>query len=489
MPFNYFNKLKTYILPAIVVHLKNVRLALPIDFAKLEESRMLNEDLFAEGKSKIFGRLIYSITSIADKRKTVLREKPIAFQLFKSFEKFFCHLCLQKILRNHETINHKLFGAQDENSSAQEIGCKKCSTFYCTSFCQEKDAEFHQKSCTLRSHVSGIAGASGVNYDLLMLVTKICYLEIPSLKAINSLISHKSSVSEDFREKMFVALSDLLDIFPENEVQFTAKKLFSLSCRITANSHAVFDPTRFTNQPIGLGMFPLTAILNHSCSPNAVFFTNSNGEMQVDTIRPLEQGEQIFVSYVDLFAPKYERRGRLLETKHFWCECIRCLDEISDCWIDAFKCIQCFNGYKIERNHSYECSECGATSTSEEIFRTVSSIQDEAEDIINAGMLEFGKSLLEKALLKANEFLHPHHYIVLNISVNLVNVCSKLNHFKDCLQYCDLAIDKYRLIMDDAKLMHSSELDYMMEKKEEIKSIIEEAIKAGLLDETKSRIA
>ena len=61
-------------------------------------------------------------------------------------------------------------------------------------------------------------------------------------------------------------------------------------------------------------------------------------------------------------------------------------------WIDAFKCSQCFNGYKIERNHSYECSECGATSTSEEIFRTVSSIQDEAEDIINAGMLEFGKS-------------------------------------------------------------------------------------------------
>ncbi|KAL7539544.1 hypothetical protein ACHAXR_010804 [Thalassiosira sp. AJA248-18] len=86
--------------------------------------------------------------------------------------------------------------------------------------------------------------------------------------------------------------------------------------------------------PVGEGVYPCAALLNHSCSPNCILryklgvANNSGGHyppiLQIIACRDIVLGEELCHSYVDLALCTEERQGRLLGTHGFVCECIRC---------------------------------------------------------------------------------------------------------------------------------------------------------------------
>lgn len=43
-----------------------------------------------------------------------------------------------------------------------------------------------------------------------------------------------------------------------------------LACRVNVNAHGLRDDSG-GNNIIGVGLFPLTAMINHSCRPNSTF--------------------------------------------------------------------------------------------------------------------------------------------------------------------------------------------------------------------------
>lgn len=73
-----------------------------------------------------------------------------------------------------------------------------------------------------------------------------------------------------------------------------------------------------------LGLFPKGARINHSCRPNTSQYWNSyTGRRIVYANRHIEQGEEIFATYIPLLYP-HEARQRRLDQYGFKCTCSAC---------------------------------------------------------------------------------------------------------------------------------------------------------------------
>jgi len=78
-----------------------------------------------------------------------------------------------------------------------------------------------------------------------------------------------------------------------------------------------------------LGHYPVAAMINHSCLPNAVrvFCGRAQEIMVVHACQRIAQGEEIVWSYIPLTDPVAVRRQRLQQQHGFVCRCERCRAE------------------------------------------------------------------------------------------------------------------------------------------------------------------
>ena len=71
----------------------------------------------------------------------------------------------------------------------------------------------------------------------------------------------------------------------------------------------------------GCALDPLASLLNHSCDPNAFFFSEA-GELRFRSLRSLSAGDEITISYTDVTVDVGGRRAEL-ESKYFFaCSCM-----------------------------------------------------------------------------------------------------------------------------------------------------------------------
>ena len=80
-------------------------------------------------------------------------------------------------------------------------------------------------------------------------------------------------------------------------------------------------------------MFPLTAMMNHSCQPSvyrSIYQTDTaTFKMSVRAAKSLREGDQIFNSYIDILDPVTVRQKLLLETKNMTCRSVtECLSRV-----------------------------------------------------------------------------------------------------------------------------------------------------------------
>lgn len=94
---------------------------------------------------------------------------------------------------------------------------------------------------------------------------------------------------------------------------------------IASDAHVQHAPTLAdTSTIIGVGHYPRTAILNHSCVPNCVLAYEGGAGLRVRCAAHVHAGEELCHSYTDLCAPTRLRRLALRNKYGFECDCARC---------------------------------------------------------------------------------------------------------------------------------------------------------------------
>lgn len=105
--------------------------------------------------------------------------------------------------------------------------------------------------------------------------------------------------------------------------------LYAIQC----NAHQIIDDKE---RAIGLGLFPFTSMLNHSCAPNCAHHyeitKNGSPKLIMRAIKDIDPGSEICYSYVSLYSSTTTRRLKLLKAYSFQCNCSRCnSNDIDDC--------------------------------------------------------------------------------------------------------------------------------------------------------------
>jgi hypothetical protein len=103
------------------------------------------------------------------------------------------------------------------------------------------------------------------------------------------------------------------------DVEGTTALLLALSC----NAHSVADAEL---RPIGRALYPLIAVVNHDCAPNAALTFRAPGF--IGQLRVLDSelnaGTEVTIAYVDVCATAEERKAALRCGYFFECGCARC---------------------------------------------------------------------------------------------------------------------------------------------------------------------
>lgn len=98
-------------------------------------------------------------------------------------------------------------------------------------------------------------------------------------------------------------------------------ELKAILCRFRSNNFGIVDSMV---RVIASGIYPLGALLNHSCAPNCLLRYTKTGVLQVVAARDIPEGEELTHSYVELVAPTPTRQLRLKQHYGFDCNCVRC---------------------------------------------------------------------------------------------------------------------------------------------------------------------
>ena len=84
-----------------------------------------------------------------------------------------------------------------------------------------------------------------------------------------------------------------------------------------------FNLTNALYDRVGLYLHPYAALVNHNCGYNCVVGFDGD-QIFVKATRPIEKGEQIFISYVDATEPYASRQAELYTRYFFHCRCAKC---------------------------------------------------------------------------------------------------------------------------------------------------------------------
>ncbi|CAG7957639.1 unnamed protein product [Penicillium salamii] len=120
-----------------------------------------------------------------------------------------------------------------------------------------------------------------------------------------------------------LTIDDVVGIISQEE-----SNSFGLYPRATG-SCPLLGPPIDRGKDYGIGVYPRTSLINHSCIPNVSWESDGKGRMILTTSRDLKAGEECSISYFDLckYVDFNTRQSLLREYFLFSCTCERCKTE------------------------------------------------------------------------------------------------------------------------------------------------------------------
>ncbi|XP_044728933.1 SET domain-containing protein SmydA-8-like [Chrysoperla carnea] len=293
----------------------------------------------------------------------------------------------------------------------QLIQCaKKCGLPLCSNECA--NTTVHTNDCNVvrewlekSSHESFAVWS----LNLLRALTAIRGMELsPTDVEVLSLLQGNQSAQQGAEIKLL----KLLELkIPKEDEEFLLS-----TCQILDTN--AFESIYESNTKVSLrGLYPVSALLNHNCSPNTTHLFDKEGRMIVKNTRFIRAGEEITITYTNLLWGTVTRRHNLYMTKQFWCHCNRCMDlkefgyPLSALYCtDINKCDGLMLPKVISNDISvpWVCTSCGKKSSSKQIgiFQsTLSAVVNPYYSDTVENLIEFLQNRIDLSIPNCNQLI------------------------------------------------------------------------------------
>ncbi|XP_023336775.1 protein msta isoform X2 [Eurytemora carolleeae] len=186
-------------------------------------------------------------------------------------------------------------------------------------------------------------------------------------------------------------------------------------------------------------VFPLAALMNHSCWPNifrSSMETDKGAVMTVSASRKIQKGEEIFNSYIDILQPTILRSILLKQTKQFQCRCVRCEDDL-DLGLNgnAVICPFCVKGTCLPSStvqcstvQTWACTSCSKTIPIKKMEEMIIWIDEKLKKVLSSSP-QTKISKLEKFITEYSKKLGGQNMVIIRAKYNLIGMYGRLPGF------------------------------------------------------------
>lgn len=153
-------------------------------------------------------------------------------------------------------------------------------------------------------------------------------------KQVLQLLQHNHSIENEVIEN----LANEYEAFPTDKATIDLMKL-TASVRNTNAFKTLLSAEGDQNISVS-GLYPLTGILNHKCTPNTRHSADDRLIGNLTATRNILKGEELYVTYSQLLWNTPTRQAHMTLTKQFLCSCERCQDPTENgTFLSAIKCL------------------------------------------------------------------------------------------------------------------------------------------------------
>lgn len=383
---------------------------------------------------------------------TILAEPAIAWQPLEDRIMSVCHHCMTEVPR-------------------WAVGCGEgaggCSGLgYCSPKCREASEALHRVEHKVFLQARDIANRTKADITLIKLATRIIALRslseghrVQFERGVMAMMGHEDECPQQWVDSITETAKLVMPLLPK-PARLSAREFVKVCARINTNSHRqhhMFVPQRI----LGVGLYPLASLINHSCQPNCGFY-NRGPTLYIRTLCDVKEGEELCYSYIDLYQSRSKRKAELLETKHFDCLCNRCSPPITDSvdrYLSGFQCpnkaktscdglLVLPDGEGLASEKPVSCTAgCGETKTAGDLLKA----QKRAEIMLTASQSLYydqkrtsdSKTMLDKLLTggySPDVQLHPYHPTVFQAHVDSINVSDALGYTHMSIDHCEAVL-------------------------------------------------
>ncbi|XP_055295206.1 SET and MYND domain-containing protein 4-like [Sitodiplosis mosellana] len=240
-------------------------------------------------------------------------------------------------------------------TKANFIACSMCTdAMYCCIDCMQRDAT-HKMTC---GQFNGVDGSMKLYIQTVFIAISL-FKNVDNLmefveEALKSNGIQESMMDAKSQYRLFLSIQPSINEHDKDDLMFDAQKIYIIlqstpTIKILFGSvakqrflqhlvlHHLLVTVRNRFQVSADGdhlktteIASITCIFNHSCYPNAFNHVIDNQSVLI-TIRPVEKGEQLFISYLGEETEKSTdfRRMSLMNDFGFFCECDKCVPRCS----------------------------------------------------------------------------------------------------------------------------------------------------------------
>ena len=175
---------------------------------------------------------------------------------------------------------------------------------------------YFRKECEARLRRPALGGHLPI-HTCCLLVARIIWSGSDLLETLAELKTHWSELRTELRLSSMKLAEHLRVYMATDSDEYlrlpSTERLAGLIAMVRVNGFSILDDL---GGKIGVGIFPLCSMLNHSDTPSCTY-SFVGRELQLRCVRPVKPGEELTVTYTELMQPALERADFLLEKYHF----------------------------------------------------------------------------------------------------------------------------------------------------------------------------